>query len=560
MFLKNKMLLGKDLFVKHYAAIIAAFFVGFLMVLPQIIFVQSLGKNYKGLYMMNADAETHYLARMNKACAGEGMGNPYYFENKNDVPNVFYEIAESAAALPCNILGIGVTNLNLIYKFIFPAAIFLLIYAFLYRLKLGWLWSLSGACLILLGNSLVSIEDISNLIGFKEVYSQFALYSRPINPELTGLVFFVYLHLLYSFFHMDTDRPPYEAKRRGKQWAICATMTAVFGLSFYLYFYLWTFILALNFCVVVTCFLTKNLRTKALFAALVTFLGMAAGFRSIYELYLIKTHPWLKLISGEYLLPSHEPIVSVAGVIVTVLFGVYLYQKTYLNKKTIKSELEPDQIFLIAALASTWIVVNQQVLTGISMQAGHYHWYFNTPIFLIILMFLIANFIEILFKSKKQIMVAKRIAATFLILISLWSAAWIQYSSYRQGYEHAVALQAYGNVFDWLNQNTVPDDVVVVNKELSELLPVFTKLETFEAGYGKYYLLSPLRRDFGNEQALKALKMGEVLPFRLDHIVWRESTEPEWKLDAISGLRKRVDFGDISIYSIANEPSPYPSI
>ena len=69
----------KNVLKKHHLAFVLAIVTGFIMIFPQLFFVNSLGTEYKGIPMMKSDGETYYVTRMQQLYNGTGVSNPYYF-------------------------------------------------------------------------------------------------------------------------------------------------------------------------------------------------------------------------------------------------------------------------------------------------------------------------------------------------------------------------------------------------------------------------------------------------------------------------------------------------
>src|SRR3989344_179085 len=513
----------KNVLKKHHLAFVLAIVTGFIMIFPQLFFVNSLGTEYKGIPMMKSDGETYYVTRMQQLYNGTGVSNPYYFEDKN-LPNIYYTFSESLIAIPGVVLGIPVDTLNLIYKFLFPGIVFLLVYFLLYRLTKNKIWSLTGASLVLLGNTLLSIPDISHLFRLdKTAYSQFSLFARAVNPEFSSIVFFPYVHLLVSAVQSQKNK-----------WYIF--MALLFSASFYFYFYSWTFILAANVCTAMTFFFIKHLRQISWKILFVTFSSLVLGSSAILEILAVKASPFLKDLAGIYDVASHRPIISIAWVFVLV---VYIW---YLKRKKI---LVSEDYLLIGLFIATLVDVNQQVITGLSVQSGHYHWYFNTPMFFIILMYVCAKWSDG-FLSKN----ISRVFGTFLILLSITSASFIQYSSYLNNKAEAVNEQDFAQVFDWLNKNTPKGSVVMSNLPMSELMTIYTSNRVLESYFGGTYILSTERRGYNTEVALRDLHLGKKAAFRLDYIVWDTETDPDWKINIIKNIKKEASFENLHVYSL----------
>ena len=500
---------------EHSLAVFAALFVGFIMVLPQIVFIFKT-PNYEGLYMMKTDAEVHYLARMKEFVDTGSNGNPYLYEYK-DIISPFNTISESILALPSVIFPISVPDLNLLYKFFLPVIIFILVYTLLFQLLGDKKWSMVGGLAILLGNSLINIPDLLHVIRLDTIYSQFAIFSRPVNPEFSSIIFFAYLNILFLAL-------------KKRDWKYFAFLGIIFGFSFYVYLYSFTFIAALNF-VFILMFLFKkdyNISKKFLLASA---LGLLLGAYEIYNIFLITSHPFYKELARiSEIGSSHLPIFSMAGFIATVLFIVFIKYK--------KGERGD---FTLGLLFASWIVINQQIITGIVLQSGHYHWHFNTPIYIIILFWLAYN-IFLKFDNKK--------VNIFLILLSIifiFNAVFIQYSAYKNWNSEVSADQEIMPAIYWLESNTTTGSIILANSKNSDLVPIFTEDYVASSNYGNYYLVPEERRTYNSEVIIKDL-LGFKKNYRLDYVFWDKEKDPNWGLNEMEYLKLLYSDNRINIY------------
>ena len=76
-----------NFFKRHKLALITSFIVGLIALAPHIIFPLQLGKEYKGIYMMQTANETEYLARIKEITEGYWkLGSVPFYEYKNNPP------------------------------------------------------------------------------------------------------------------------------------------------------------------------------------------------------------------------------------------------------------------------------------------------------------------------------------------------------------------------------------------------------------------------------------------------------------------------------------------
>lgn len=504
----------------HWPALVLALIIGLVMVLPQLIFIQKLGNEYKGIYMAKSDAEMHYMARMQGAVRGIGLVNPFIYEYRHEVPTTIYTISETLLALPGKVVGISVPTLNLFYKFFLPFIIALLVYALIYRLVKDRLWSISGMFLVVLGSALLNLPDLLHLLHWERIYGAFAIYSRPVNPGFSSILLFVYLHVLLSIVENSRKK-------------LYVVLGGLLGLSFYIYLYSALYFLALN-AVFLVMYLIKKAYKKSIYLALSTLVGLIAGLPFILNTYKILHHPYYpSLARFTEILSSHSPVLSFAGVISAIVLAVFAY----------KFRDYPRREFLTGLLVTAFIVVNQQIITGTILQEGHFHWYFNIPVFFIVLIVSLYHFLGgSLHKMRTP-------TALILCLLAVAQVVLIQSSSYDRWFAQTRDEQRYASILTWLDENTPKGSVVLANHALSELIPVYTENDVVWEDHAAYYLLPESRRSFTSERVFANENPKKALAtFRVDYLVWDTKTEPQWNLDRSLLLLPVFVSGSLKVY------------
>lgn len=483
---------------KHFFAFVLAILVGLIMLAPQLIFIAKIGDNYQGIYMMESDAETHYLARIKEFVDGNGPASPYIYEAKSIQPSTLFTYSEGILAMPSIIFGISVANMNLVYKFFLPLLISLLVYGLFIRLGFNKKYAIAGTTMIMLGHALMYGPSLLAFLKLEPIYQQFSLYARPVNPELSSIFFFVYLHILFSAL-------------KHKNWKQFIFLGILFGTTFYIYFYLYTFLIALNTSIILILLLSKQ-KSQALKITASTVLGILIGVPVLNSLLQLQNHNYADFLN-QYLSVhnSQAPLIGITHLILYLVFLIYFF----------RSKKDTKLYFLLALFTSTFVATNQQILTGRVMHLGHYLWYYTTPIFIIILLFLAKNFLN----TKKGWL--NNIFIFAFIAIPLSNSIFYQYSSYIFWEKTFEERQAYGPILNWINQNTKPESVILAHEEISDLIPVFTSgnIAWGSHHYALVYLMPEELRSLTPEIILyKKLETG----YRLDYIVWDKEKNPNW--------------------------------
>lgn len=532
---------------------------------------------------MKTDAEEHYLARMQDFAKGYGIGNPFLYEGKGESPSASFSISESILAIPSRVFGISVPALNLIYKFLLPAIIFLLLYGLNYRLTQDKFWSIATSISIILGYVIFTTQGIKDLIGMKWTDFPANMYSRPVNPELSSILFLSYLHILLSAFRENSKK-------------ILIYLYLIFALSFYIYFYSFTFFLALN-AVTFAIFFLVNRKREAVSIFSISILGLITGCLTFINLYSLTHHSdYVYLAPISNIVKSHFPVFSSLGILTIFVIGFYFYKRRH--------NLEKDDYFALSLLATAFIAINQQVITGVSIQEGHYHWYFNTPIYILIL-FYIAH------KYKDYISInTKFLICSVFILLSFFTSFLGQYNYYKYWQPLTTSNQRYAGALVWLDKNASREDVVLSNNESSLLVPIYTKSnvswnyftlayltprertiynlfiylkinnvkpsDIFEEDYfhppvvnkpetrnnpGLQFVevnillrdymtgiypnnMLSMYKDFYNKSWSEIFKM-----YKLDYVLWDKKTDPKWKFDQ-DNLKIVFESDNVAIYKI----------
>ncbi|MDO8520961.1 MAG: hypothetical protein Q7S52_02500 [bacterium] len=597
-------------------AIVFAVVCGTLILAPQIIFILNEGDHYKGYYMMKTEAEWFYLARMNEFHDEGRIGNPFLLEHKYYGPQFMQSGAETILAIPGKLLDISVPTLNLMYKFLLPALTFLLLYALIFRLTASSPWSIAGGLMFLVGSTWLYANNLSHFLrGDSSFFTEF-VYNRPVHPQFDGVLFFLYLNVLLTIFERSSSRdiqgprntrpdtgvqggsprsnlknnsPRFDLGLPGLTLYSCGlvsyvwyiVLAALLGLSFYTYFYSFTFFLALNF-VVFLLWLYFGKKKEALSLAFATIGGVLIGIPQLLAIYAAYHHPDYPFLAAvqpvDY---GHAPEISKNGLLVSLLFVIYLFRTQALRAIGFVRE---RAIFFLGLLVTTFVVVNQQVLTGISLHSGHYHHNFNIPIFIIVLMFLASVVASRVLRSENTRsdvdvqggstrsnlknnsprfdLVLPGLTLYFpdfvfralpwiLSAVFIATGATIQYFSYQYHAPETSREQRYMPALSWLKENTPNGSVVMANETLSRIIPIFTGNNVMSGNPGAAYLVPLERRLFTPENLLLSNDfLHDIKQYRVDYILWDQKADPNWSISHFNFISLYSDDG-LVIYQLS---------
>jgi len=487
----------KIFFKQHYAAFIFAILIGIVIVFPNFLFIYQAGNQYKGFNMFETDAEYYYIARIREVYDGHyKLSNPILSAGK-DLPYLQPPLPELIMGFTGKALNLNVSQTLILYRFIAPALIFLLIYFLVLSATDGDKKSaiLAPLVVILAADIIFSPGQIISLLQGQVTSTQFLGYTRPVNPQISSLVFFAFL---YSFWKLMQS-----PARRYLYYCI-----ALFGLSFYVYPYTWSFIAAF-LAIYGLLLLWQKQRTEFKKVILLTLGAFILALPYFFNVYQLLTHPSYQdsvNAYGEY--ESHEFVFS--GLLLLAAAGLVLYY--WLGRQKAKNFV----LFFFALVSAGFVAINQQVVTGRVLYYGHYHWYINKPLAIIILFMVVMMVLRHL--------PFKRLTATILLIVvifvSFLNGYLVQMNSYAFYFKRNLDAQKYFPVIKWLNENASADQVVyapggfsypgMASRTLSKLILTYTPLNLYYYSETHYYL-SPYP-DYGLYNLFITLKLLGIEP------------------------------------------------
>jgi len=566
-----------DIIKKEWSVILLALIVGFLTGYPQLLAIEKLGNDFRGIYQINSSDELYYLVWGQEAIDGHYyLANPYIYEHKGGPPFQFW-IPAYILARGSELLSLSLPQVYIAYDFFLPAILVLLTYLVIRLLTENRLLSLSGTILLHLG-----------------IF--FNIFNRPISPQFNFIFFLSLFIFLVAYL-----------KKRKNVWLILACFNL--GLLFYIYPYYWTYYFTLLplFAIINYLFLKNKLTAKNI--ALVIILAFLIAIPYFVQVYQNLQVPFynevlkrLGMINSYF--PSGPKIILPMTALL-LIFGLF-WQRGLVR-------LEPLSIFLVLAVISTGIVTNQHILTGKNIELASHYLLLSVFIFIFAGLYLIERFL----KEKGRTL----LPAVFFLLVTILSLsqALTVFDKQKNPTPSLVSWQRYGPLLVWFRENTELDEVVFASAELSAFIPAYTHNNVFYVREANMHLMSdqevirrfiinnyfqePLDRKFllENERSIwgvfyinrdlhfqlwnkirKALGLSEkILPrfpedeikkiillaseikkldfqkvissYRIDYLVWDTRKNPEWKLNKIMGLEKVNRIEEFEIYKLRNE-------
>jgi len=577
----------KQFLREHKIAIFLALLTSIIVAFPQVYF----RIDHKDLYRDGVEAiellpDSPRSALVREVQDGHpGIGSIYYKDGKDD-PYVYQPLQPMVVAYMGQMFSLDINNTILLSRFILPLIVFLLIYCFVFLLSKDKLAALSSAALLLLADSILSFSGASRLLAGSSP-SNFLQLARPVNPAMTYIPFFAFLVVFWLFY-------------RKRDWRLGLASAILLGLNFYNYFYSWTFLYAFG-AILILIFLFQKKWSEATRLGSVFLGALIVAIPYFINLYHISLYSTSGDVSARFgMVLSHAPMfVSLTAIVALVIFFLGF-----------PKEDREKYFFSLALLLTPFVTHNQQILTGRIMQVDHYHWFFNKPMAVIMVLLVIFHWL-----GRQQLASYKKALVVLIILVSVFTGVFTQAVSYssdrRDGGNIAVERQKYAPVMNWLNENAEIESVVLANSEISHLTVIYTSLNVFhyisahlslaateerirnalytfyrlegvgvkeapevlgaERGYisasiyGLYY-----RELLGSYEAMPDEKFEEIIAlyketlstptpvwleqifakYKVEYIVWDKESDPLWRLDQYKFLDKTAEFDDLVIYRV----------
>lgn len=396
------------------------------MIFPQVIFIIQAGPDYAGINILATDSEANFLARFQEIAEGDFDFLNVFWTFNQDKPYIQPPLAETLMYKFGRIFFSKVSQIFLLAKFILPALLFLVIYFFVLLFNSDKKIALVSSVGVMFYYSLGSVSEFKSFLAKNFIIPEPSIFSRPIVPVFGLILLFSFLSFLYLYITQSKKRYLWPA-------GIC------FGLSFYIYFFTWTFLVVFIF-VSALWFLIKRdwLNLKKIFW--IIFLSALIALPYWFNLYKLLNNPIFDSSASQTgFIISNSPIIGKYLIIVLILYFLNLYTKR------IRGE---NLWFWSILIISFFTVLNQQIITGRILQPAHYHWYIIKPTVIILLVWFVFGLIQD--KHPKYFWLSTSVFAVIGFYLITGQQIFVFLKN--EGEVNAYAKQ-YGSVFNWLNQN-----------------------------------------------------------------------------------------------------------
>ena len=508
-----------NFFKRHKLALVASFIVGIIALAPHIIFPLQLGKEYKGVYMMQTANETEYLARIKEVTEGHWkLGAVPFYEYKNNPPLMPPNALDFLYAGANFITGISISNLVIVSKFFLPALFFLLIYFLIRQLTRNKEFlsnkinAVGSGFLIVLGYDLVDYGSLISYIRGASSPNDFLLWTRPINPIFGGMLIFGFLLIFWKLYRNEISA------RKSKYLIFAAGL--LFALAIMSYFFSWGIILSFLAVFGAISLLSKNwLLLKRI--CLTTFLGILFSTPYLYNIYMAtKNSIYKESAVRTGIFYGRELMLNKFLILALFVFAAASLVVFIKNKKKESFNFLGEKWWLVclAMITCGFIAFNQQVITGQTVWPYHFVQY-TIPLSITAIFITLYNFSSY-GRSFRKIWIAIVFIA---ITASLSFGVYTQTMAYKNNFANYKEKQKYAEVFEWLNKNVNKDCVILIGDRqfLTKALTIYTACDTYLSDFASFIM--PTARLWHNY--LVYLRLSGVSENEIDSYVERENRD-----------------------------------
>ncbi len=441
-----------------------------LYAIPYVALPIDLGAGYHGIFMHKTADSDPYLARIEEARAGHPFAIEVFVGEYKYAPlSRMPKIGETALGVMARVVSMRAPLFVAVTTPIFAAVIFFLWYLMGLRAtqrRLGafflGLIAIGGVPLFQLFVQ-VNFGEIARTLVGRGSGAEFLLYTRPVNPNFSGIFWAAFLLLAFWCW-----------ERRTRASFILAGIFA--GTLAYWYDPYWVYAMVLFglLCVLVVVrdrahrwHACGGLALSLVVAAPVMVDAVQSLGRAAVACYG----------SGVPVL-SHTPIIEKITLATLALW--------FLGYRMLAKRFGRAYGFVLLGLIASLVVVNQQVITGRVAQPHHFYFFTNTP-FTTFALGLIAVYLVERLRRPQTLFIA---GSLVIALFALGS----QIGSYRAARPEFSDLQRYGPAFAWLNANTKAGDVVLADPRMGDLIPAYTHNDSYLAGHAAVSCAVPQNR------------------------------------------------------------------
>ncbi|MBU0540571.1 hypothetical protein KKF59_00595 [Patescibacteria group bacterium] len=445
---------------RHFAAFLLACAVGLAMVSSGVAFRIWMGSDYRGIGMVISDVSLDnawYHAVMQEALEGGRPWNAILAENKS-APYPVPDLAERILAMPGRLLSLDSATLLLVFRFLLPALLVLSLYGISWYFTRSKLFALvASAATTCLSFFLYSpANPFAVLFGTSQTLP-YALFDRPVHPQFEAPLLWIFLFLAVRLVFPTAGT----GRMQRVRYLQIGVVGALLGFFTHTYFWAWTWGFAALAVLFAVCLIKKTYQ-GALHIVFAAGLALLIGAPKIWEL-ASSLFVGGGSVYGARLSVYFGHVLAARGLNLPILATLLLF---IWRRKFASAEL---RTFAVAGLSATLIALNQQIVTGISLQPDHYTAIIGASVSAWILTWVV----WICVKNRGRFY--ERIFAAVIIIVSLAAVLVLQFRIFTQMRGINAGLQDFAEVAEWLNSNADNKTAVFANSQIGLLVPIYTR-------------------------------------------------------------------------------------
>lgn len=350
-------------FVKY--ALLPAVLMMLLAIYPQISLWLTQGSSWQGAYVLTNYDEVAYSAYINALVNGRPRKNDPFLGKDDSAETPLNESLYSiqfvpaySIALPARILGISTSTAFIFLILLMALFSALAVFWFLFELTRDELFSAAGTlCVLCLGTAAAFQGELKVWLD-GDIVCAFFPFLRRYQPGFGFPLFFVFCILIWKCITGENAR---------KHSLYAAGAGLMFALLVFSYFYLWTTALAWFGCLVLLWFVLRG-EERARMLKLCGIFGVFA-VAALIPYFIMLSQRSVNTDNVQLLTHSRMPILFAVPEIIgfLVVAGTLICARRGLIKLN-----SPEILFTLATALTPAIVMNQQIITGRSLQPIHY--------------------------------------------------------------------------------------------------------------------------------------------------------------------------------------------
>ena len=470
---------------------------------------------FEGIEMMMLDAENHYIARIAEVSEGHLTASNTFLPEK-DLPYATPALGEMSIALFGKVFAMEPARGAVVSKSISVFLIAILVYAFAFVLSRSRIASLLSVGFVMFGYNLIglSFKPFLDLVSGSPSGGPFILFSRLVNPSISGIFLFGGLFLMYREFF---------ARERTTWWR-AIFVGALVGLSLYITPFIYSF-LGLVILITFIWFLIHREYSRSVNV----FLSGAVGL--LFSIPFFINYIALTKLAGYENLTRFLGLIERREFVLGALLPLMAAVVVFLWPKVFP---KPGRTFFLIVCTSLFLSLNQQLVTGTYLQPGHYHWYITKPLAGIIAGLFVGYVLE------RFLALRLRISAVALILgVVIYNSMGFLSPWYESTKVVAHMAQSYGPLVRHLDTVASPQ-VIWADGDTSDYIPIYTAHDAPNSvNLGSY----PISAVFFENRLFLEYRLRGVSPEAFENVIRSES---HYVGDRLWGLWLREQFGDSS--------------